>query len=78
MMNVLYDSPAYVVVEYTGQEGIELVDKEARRAAFFEGQIARRFRTHMQQIFDGSPTVNSVDEFLGHYDALLTTAVVYH
>ena len=78
MMNVLYDSPAYVVVEYTGQEGIELVDKEAGRAAFFEGQIARRFRSHMQQIFDDSPSVDSVDAFLGHYDALLTTAVVYH
>ena len=32
MMNVLYNSPTYVVVEYSGQEGIELVDKAAGRA----------------------------------------------
>ena len=78
MMNVLYNSPTYVVVEYSGQEGIELVDKAAGRGAFFEGLIARKFRSHIQHIFDESPTVDSVDAFLGHYDALLTNSVVYH
>ena len=78
MMNVLYNSPTYVVVEYSGQEGIELVDKAAGRGAFFEGLIARKFRSHIQHLFDESPTVDSVDAFLGHYDALLINAVVYH
>lgn len=78
MMNVLYNSANYVVVEYSGQEGIELVDKAAGRGAFFDGLMARKFRSHIQHLFDESPTVDSVDAFLGHYDALLTTAVVYH
>ena len=78
MMNVLYNSPTYVVVEYSGQEGIELVDKSAGRGTFFEGLIARKFRSHIQHVFDDNPTVESVDEFLGHYDALLTTSIAYH
>ena len=78
VMNVLYNSPTYVVVEYAGQDGIELVDKSAGRGAFFEGLVARKFRSHIQNVFDDSPTVETVDEFLGHYDALLTTAIVYH
>jgi hypothetical protein len=78
MMNVLYNSPTYVVVEYSDQDGIELVDKAAGRGAFFEGLIARKFRSHIQHVFDDNPSVESVDEFLGNYDALLTNAVTYH
>ena len=77
-MNVLYNSPTYVVVEYAGQDGIELVDKSAGRGAFFEGLVARKFRSHIQHVFDDSPTVESVDEFLGHYDALLINSVALH
>ena len=78
MMNVLYNSPTYVVVEYSGHDGIELVDKSAGRGVFFEGPIARKFRTHIQHVFDDSPTEETVDEFLGHYDALLMNNVALH
>ena len=78
MMNVLYNSPTYVVLEYSGQDGIELVDKSAGRGAFFEGAVARKFRSHIQHVFEDSPTVESVDEFLEGYDALLTTSTACH
>lgn len=77
-MNVLYDSEHYYVVEFPGRAGIELVDKTSCRGAFLEGALEARFRSGMAGLAAGQPTSESVDEFLGHYDALLTNPVILH
>lgn len=77
-MNVLYDSEHYYVVEFPGRSGIELVDKAACRGAFLEGAVENHFRTSMAHLATGGPTAESVDEFLGHYAALLNNPVVLH
>jgi len=77
-MNVMYNSENYCVVEFPGRHGIELVDKAAGRAGFLEGEVETAFRASMAEFAAGEPTAESVDEFLGHYDALLTNSVALH
>lgn len=77
-MNVLYDSTHFYMAEFPDRAGIELVDKSAGRGGFFEGDVAENLRARMLHLFSDSPTVESVDEFLGNYDALLTNPVVLH
>jgi hypothetical protein len=77
-MNVLYNSENYYVVEFPGSAGIELVDKTTGRAGFLEGEVEVKFRASMADLAAREPSVESVDEFLGSYDALLTNRVTVH
>ena len=77
-MNVLYNSEQYYVVEFPGLGGIELVDKSSGRGGFLAGAVEVKFRATMAGFAAGEPTAESVDEFLGHYDALLTNPMVLH
>ena len=77
-MNVMYSSENYYVVEFPGRHGIELVDKTTGRAGFLEGEVEVKFRASMADLAKGEPSVESMDEFLGHYDALLINSVALH
>jgi hypothetical protein len=77
-MNVMYSSENYYVVEFPGRQGIELVDKTMGRAGFLEGDVELKFRASMADLAAGEPSVELVDEFLGHYDALLINSVAMH
>ena len=77
-MNVMYSSENYYVVEFPGCHGIELVDKTTGRAGFLEGAVEVQFRATMADFAAGEPNEESVDEFLGLYDALLTHSVALH
>ena len=78
-MNVLYNSDNYYVVEFPGHCGVELVDKQRGRGAFLEGAVETKFRASMASLVSQEEgAAESVDEFLGHYDALLTNRVLLH
>ncbi len=77
-MNVMYNSENYCVVEFPGRQGIELVDKTMGRTGFLEGAVELKFRASMADLAAGEPNAESVDEFLGHYDALLMNNVALH
>ena len=77
-MNVMYNSENYCVVEFPGGHGIEVVDKTMNRAGFLQGAVAVKFRASMADLAAGEPSAESVDEFLGRYDALLTNSVALH
>jgi hypothetical protein len=77
-MNVLYSSDNYYVAEFPGLGGIELVDKSTGRTGFLKGAVETKFRASMANLAAGDPSEESVDEFLGLYEALLTNRVVLH
>ena len=77
-MNVMYNSENYCVVEFPGRHGIELVDKTTGRAGFLEGAVEVKFRASLADFAASEPNTESVDEFLGLYDALLTNSVALH
>jgi hypothetical protein len=76
-MNVLYDSGSYYVTEFPGC-GIELVDKRAGRGGYLHGAMELHFRAGMAHLFAAEPSDESVDEFLGGFQALLTNPMVFH
>jgi hypothetical protein len=77
-MELIYNSTNYALVAYPAHHGYELVDKRAARSAFFQGAVADRFAEDMQHAIDDEPSVESLDDFLGEYDPLLTFPVVAH
>jgi hypothetical protein len=77
-MNVMYNSENYYVVEFPGNHGVELVDKTTGRAGFLEGAVEVKFRASMADLAAGEPTVESVDEFLDGYYALLNHSTCLH
>lgn len=77
-MNIIYNSEHYCVVEYPSQRAFELVDKDAARGTFFQGDVAEKFAQSMKDAIAENATVEHVDEFLDGFDVLLNLPVVYH
>ncbi len=48
------------------------------RAGFLQGEVELKFRASMADLAAGEPNAELVDEFLGHYDALLINSVAMH
>ncbi|MGE5130224.1 MAG: DUF3567 family protein [Sphingomonadaceae bacterium] len=77
-MKVLYDSNNYYVVEFPGRHGIELVDKRGGRTGYLQGMLEARFRASMADLCAEEDHHETVDDFIGHFDALLTNPLVMH
>ena len=77
-MNVMYNSDNYCVVEFPGRHGIEVVDKTMGRAGFLEGEVEVKFRASMADLAADQSSAESMDAFLGLYDALLINSVALH
>jgi hypothetical protein len=66
-MNVVYNSEHYSILAYPAQEGFEVVDKEAGRALFIQGETAFRFRKAIDQIPEDERDEETIDDFLDAY-----------
>lgn len=78
MMNVIYNSEHYYVVEYPTQQGYELVDKKTQRGTFFQGDAAARFAHSMKNAVAEDASIEHVDDFLGRFDVLMNLPLVFH
>jgi len=78
MMQVIYNSDNYYVVEYSDQHAYELVDKRSARGTFFEGDGAARFMQFMRIAAREDASIEHVDDFLGSFDVLLNQSLVVH
>ena len=77
MMQVIYNSDNYYLVEYSDQHANELVDKRSARGTFFQGDGAARFMEFMRIAVGEDASVEHVDDFLGSFDVLLDRRVVH-
>lgn len=77
-MHILYNSSQYTVAEFPGHGGIELMDKQACRSAFLQGEIELVFRDSIADLAIDDSSDEQVDEFLGLFDALMTQRVRLH
>jgi hypothetical protein len=78
MMNLVYHSDHYYVVEYPAQHGYELVDKTRHRSAFVVGDAADRFRVSIEHVWRENPSSEHIDAFLDELVPLLNMPVVMH
>ena len=77
-MNIVYNSENYYVVEYPQQHGYEVVDKQASRGTYFQGDVAERFRTSMLGTLGEDPSPEHVDEFLSDFGVLINFPMTLH
>ena len=77
-MNIVYNSNHYHVVEYPGVGGYELIDKKLGVGGYLHGEVAQVFGDSLAQAIADDPTDDSVDEFLGNFDFLMTQPVRFH
>ena len=66
-MNVVYNSEHYSILAYPAQEGVEVVDKEANRTLFIQGETAFRFRKAIDDIPEEHRDEETIDDFLDSY-----------
>ena len=78
LMNIVYNSDNYYVVEYPQQHGYEVVDKQASRGTFFQGDVAEKFRTSMLGACGEDPSAEHVDEFLSEFGGLISFSMTMH
>ena len=77
-MQVVYSSRNYHVVTFPGADGYELVNKPAALGTYIHGQVAAAFRENLEKVLGEDATVESIDEFLGGFDALMNQPTVAH
>jgi len=77
-MNVVYNSNHYHVVEYPGLGTYELIDKHLGVTGYLQGQVAQVFGESLAQAIADDPAHDSLDEFLGNFDFLMTQPVRLH
>jgi uncharacterized protein DUF3567 len=77
MMQVIYNSDHYYVVEYSDQHAYELVDKRSARGTFFQGDGAAKFMQFMRIAVREDASIEHVDDFLDSFDVLLNLRVVH-
>jgi len=77
MMQVIYNSDHYYVVEYSDQYAYELVDKRSARGTLFRGDGAAKFMQFMRIAVGEDASIEHVDEFLGGFDMLLAPRLVH-
>jgi hypothetical protein len=71
LMNIVYNSENYYVVEYPVEHGYEVVDKQAARGTYFAGDVAVKFRESMMGTLGEDPSPEHVDEFLSDFGVLI-------
>ncbi len=77
-MQIVYSSQHYHVVSYPDMEGYELVNKPAGAGAYINGTVASVFRENLEKVLAEDATVESIDEFLGGFDALMNQPTSIH
>ena len=77
-MNIVYNSQHYHVVEYPSLDAYELIDKTLGIGGYLDGELAQSFRVSLHRLIAEDPTIDTVDEFLGNFESLLTQPVRFH
>jgi len=78
VMNIIYNSDNYYVVEYPVQHGYEVVDKQSSRGTYFQGDVADKFRESMLGALGEDPSPEHVDEFLADFGGLIDFPMTMH
>src|SRR3954463_14817337 len=78
LMNIVYNSDNYYVVEYPVQPGYEVVDKQSSRGTYFQGDVADKFRESMLGALGEDPSPKHVDEFLSDFGGVVNFPMTMH
>ncbi len=86
-MNMIYNSPNYCVVEFSGfaardgheePGGFEIMDKNAKREIYLGGPMADSFRKEVESLIGSEPSTDEIDAYLSRFDAMMQQPLVLH
>lgn len=78
MMNVIYNSENYYMVEYPDQHAYELVDKRTARSTYFQGDVAAMFMKSVLTAVAEDASFEHIDKFLSSFDVVLNLPIAIH
>lgn len=82
LVNLVYNSPGYSIVEYPKQGAYEIVNKSDRLIGFIMGNVALRFRRELEEAFDSQDNLENSEEFLedlmSAFSVFMTFPAVIH
>jgi hypothetical protein len=81
LMNMIYNSPNYCVVEFAGLAGgvgFEIMDKSTQREIFLAGTLADGFRKDVARLIADEPSAEEIDDFLSQFDGLMQQPMNMH
>ena len=64
--------------EGSSRTGFEIVDKTARKGIYIEGAVAQRFRQGIEQLMEGGPNQEALEDFFAGFTALAQQPLVMH
>ena len=77
-MNIVYNSDHFSILAYPAQQGFELVDKEASRTLFIQGEVAFRFRQAIDAIPEEARDEETIDGFIEEYCDGVARPIRFH
>lgn len=81
-MHIMFNNPLVYVVEYSGLEAVEVIDKRVGRGALIRDDAAKRFREELKALvdheLDHEVGPEAFDAFMVPWEALLTQPAIYH
>ena len=88
-MELLYNSEAFVVMQFTLQGeaadtvdaargGFEIVDKFARKEIYLQGAVAASFQRGVEALVQQGPSEESLDAYIAGFTVMAQQPVVLH
>ena len=77
-MHIMFNNPLVYVVEYSGLEAVEVIDKRVGSGALIRDDAANRFRDEFKELVDHEVGPEELDAFMVSWAALLTQPAIYH
>jgi hypothetical protein len=78
LINVVFNNPLLYVIDYPGDDAVEILDKRSGRMGIFRGALAKRFRHDFGILVSGSADEDSFADFIDTYDAIMNQSARLH
>lgn len=77
-MQVVFNHPLMYVIDYPGQDAVEMLDKRAGRVGVMRGAVAERFRHDFGIFLSADRDEEQVEDFIESYSAVMDQPVSRH
>ncbi len=78
MVNVVFDNPLLYVIDYPGQDAVEIFDKRSGRLGLVRGAVAERFRHDFGILLAKEPDEEGFGDFIDDYASVMNQTAVLH
>jgi hypothetical protein len=78
VINVVFNNPMLYVVDYSGKDAIEIIDKRSGRVGLVRGALANRFRHDFGILVAEQADEERFEDFIESYDAVMNQSARWH